>query len=85
MNRDKIVNKNIKMGNFTSQEEPITIHISGEEYIPDDILDPVPTKERTTTYKTYSETLNVNLRHFDEGLLFLDDSREQVVVGYYED
>ena len=73
------------MGNFTSQEEPITIHISEEKYVPDDILDPVPTKERTITYKTFTETLNVNLSHFDEGLLFLDDSREQVVVGYYED
>lgn len=73
------------MGNFTSQEEPITIHIDNEKCVADDILDPVPTKERTITYKTFTETLNVNLSHFDEGLLFLDDSREQVVVGYYED
>ena len=73
------------MGNFTSQEESITIHISEEKYVPDDILDSVPVKERTITYKTFTETLNVNLSHFDGGLLFLDDSREQVVVGYYED
>ena len=73
------------MGNFTSQEEPISIHIDNEKCVADDILDSVPVKERTITYKTFTETLNVNLSHFDEGLLFLDDSREQVVVGYYED
>lgn len=73
------------MGNFTSQEEPITIHIDNEKCVADDILDSVPVKERTITYRPYSETLNANMCRFDEGLLFLDDSREQVVVGYYED
>lgn len=73
------------MGNFSSQEEPISILIDEEKYVFDDILDSFPKKERAITYKEFTETLNTNLSCFDEGMLFLDDSREQVVVGYYED
>lgn len=73
------------MGNFTSQEEPISIRINEERYVPDDILDSVPVKERTITYKTFTETLNTNLCSFDGGMLLLDDSREQIIIGYYDD